>query len=691
MKKNSTQHQELKRIEASESYAELASYREPAHWTNLTDEDRELLAQLFVREGKRLMLEDVSKGLESFDTAERLAPTSAFILLEIGLAMVSSTDHTILSRAHEKFAAALKLDPNHLKALHADGEVLIHLGEHYHELGYLKEAERCLQKAITLSQEQQLSPSIDLLRSAGDCWSAMGHQCGEAYDFYRAIDLYRLALREDDKNAQLWMRYGQAVETLSRLVGTPELVREAIDSYCQALAVDPKLVDAHLHLASLNLRLFLEKGDLSAYTNAEQSFNVIIELHPKQVDAWLGLALLHTRRGERSRDVDLMKDALVKFQKADECEPNHPGILSHWGEALVILGSPTENLSLLREGTAKVMRALELESDNAHFWRIYASCLVELGNYFNDDSYLLEALEKTKIGLRHDDNNPMLWTMLARIYTSLGFTRNDSSMLEEALKYFAKAAELYEVDTPALYNEWGVCLMRLAEATYERPHIEAAVAKFQKAVHEHDGTIDGEIDPEWLYNYGCSLDFLGDFTNNPSCYERAIQVLSFLLQEDPSFRNARYNLGLALTHLGELTLEVEFFERAIEHFDQLLQDDNEDDSVWNELGMSFANLSQLLADPVHPERAEHYSNLAESRLQQAIALGNTQAFYNLACLYSLNEKFDLAMHCLERAEAVNALPFLEDILHDDWLENLKHTEQFRHFAQQLSHRQKPKT
>jgi len=42
------------------------------------------------------------------------------------------------------------------------------------------------------------------------------------------------------------------------------------------------------------------------------------------------------------------------------------------------------------------------------------------------------------------------------------------------------------------------------------------------------------------------------------------------------------------------------------------------------------------------------------------------------------------MHFLEKAEQAGALPSLDDMLHDEWLENLVETPSFRHFISHIS-------
>jgi tetratricopeptide (TPR) repeat protein len=159
-----------------------------------------------------------------------------------------------------------------------------------------------------------------------------------------------------------------------------------------------------------------------------------------------------------------------------------------------------------------------------------------------------------------------------------------------------------------------------------------------------------------------------------------------VLTIDADFSQARYNLALAYSNLGEATYDVDSYQRALEHFQVLLEQDPEDENIHLDCGVSLINLAILVHDAHHPERSYILYREAESHLMQSVALGNTQAYYQLVGLYSLTAHFQQAMHYIERAQAFGALPTLEDLLHDDWLEALRQTVPFRQFLNHLSSR-----
>jgi len=269
-------------------------------------------------------------------------------------------------------------------------------------------------------------------------------------------------------------------------------------------------------------------------------------------------------------------------------------------------------------------------------------------------------------------------------YYCVGDLKNDPALIEQSIMYSERAVENSKVVVPQFLNDWGVSLMKMAEITSDKSYLEAAVEKFEMALANFTEDHPDSFDPEWLYNYGCALDFLGDFYEEASYYEKAIKMLTKFLQIDSSYLHAHYNLASAYAHLGELVGDVDCFHKAIEHFQAFINEDNEDELVWNDYGLTLLNLADLLHDPSLPNLSQVCFAQAEEKFLHSISLGNGNAFYNLACLYSLTEHYPQAIHYMEKAEQQNALPPLDEMMEDEWLENLHQTQEFRNFLTNLA-------
>ena len=85
----------------------------------------------------------------------------------------------------------------------------------------------------------------------------------------------------------------------------------------------------------------------------------------------------------------------------------------------------------------------------------------------------------------------------------------------------------------------------------------------------------------------------------------------------------------------------------------------------------------LIDDPAGSSEARSIFANAEQKFQQAIALGSMMALYHSACLYACMNNIPNALIYLERAEQKNALPVVEDILNDTWLDSLRNQPGYR--------------
>jgi len=73
----------------------------------------------------------------------------------------------------------------------------------------------------------------------------------------------------------------------------------------------------------------------------------------------------------------------------------------------------------------------------------------------------------------------------------------------------------------------------------------------------------------------------------------------------------------------------------------------------------------------------------EENLMLAASLGNQESYYHLACLYSLNGRFELAMQFLKKSLENNVLPSIEEMKEDEWLDCLQNHEEYKKFILEL--------
>lgn len=683
MEKTTPIEKQLQEILVGEDFARLNSFKEAATWSQMTPTEKDMLAMLFVLQGEQQLQEGNNKVLESFDIASQISPRNPFIFYRQALSFgMQSSNVRCLEAACKALEISVTLDPDLFGAWSAWGCMLMRLGMSKNDVTFLQEAQLKFEEALLRAEKATPDQKAELYWQWGVCWASLGKASGEAHDFHMALSKYRLAAELGFQHAEFWKQYGDAIAEIALLMGKSELFVEAVELFRNSIKLAPDSFHSWLGLACSFQRLCDLYKDDSYFDLANDSFEKAAELNPDSVDLWLNWGVLFAESGKNRNEIEHFNLSFEKFAQANICEENHPIVFSRWGEAQMFCGAYTERAELLRQAEAKIVKSLEINSENPDTWYIYGSCLNELGRYFGDVGFYHQAIEKFRYGLTLNDKHTWLWHGLALSHFAVGEMLEDGDFVEKSVRFCGKVMECGGQSFPQFWNDWGVALMKLSEMTDDKAYVELAIQKFEHAIGKPEDD-RYSCDIEWLYNYGCALDLYGSFSEEVENYEKAAQVLTFVVQQDPSYHDARYNLALSLSHLGEWTDDVEYLQRALEHFQILLSEDSEMESAWHDWGVTLMHLSALTYNPLHPDRSQALYSQAEEKLQHAIALGCSGAYYSLACLYSLMANYTAAMHYIERASHAHVLPAVDDLMHDDWLDGLRNTTDFRNFISLL--------
>lgn len=670
----------------SHSFERLEPFKQKSVWNQFAQEERILFARLLVLQGSQQLSVGHQEAFKSFEFAAQISCNSPEILYQQG-SILSSFEENIrcLHLASEAFASALKQNPSYSKAWIQRAEVLTQIGIFEGETAYFVEAHENFGKALPLIHASDENLLLSFYWKWGKSLVSLGKISGEPSDYHQAIEKFKLSYSLGCQSAPFLNDFALAFVELSHLLDKASYLNEGLKLFYLVVEQDPSFAEGWFNLACCQQSLielnFQEKDLLD---KAEESFIRAAELNPHCGQLWFKWAKLEAAIGKLKHDPAMFEDSFFKFSTANELESGNPQILSGWAESELFLGVQEGRCDLIHSACSKIITSIEIQPEDPDSWYIYASCLYELGEYFNDISYYEQAIEKFHHGLSLSRQHPLLWYGLALSQTALGDFPLHKEMYEKSDRSFSRALECMEIGFPQFYNDWGVALIKIAEETLKPSYVEMAIEKFELALKQPVQNLSEEdVDLEWVYNYGCAYDLLGELKEESCHYERSIQILNQILQLDPEYLQARFNLALAFAHLAEDVLDVELYQKAIEHFEYLLQNDAEDEMVHLNYGVTLTNLGLLVHDFHHPDRSQTIYRQAEGHLMQAAALGNMQSYYQLAGLYSLTGHFENAMHYLGRAQFFNVLPDLDDLLHDEWLEGVRHIPAFRQFINEL--------
>jgi tetratricopeptide (TPR) repeat protein len=656
-------------------------------WTEMTPDEREEFAEVLFDEGKALILEGESFAFHIFDLSRRISPFSAKLQFGQGVFLfdyaVQKCSEKYLLLAQKHIQHAIEIKSNFLDAWYIWGDILVHLGLVYKEAHYFQEAEEKYAKANQLCGK---NPKYlkKFLWDWALCWYFLGKHSGEAIDVKQAIEKFDQTAKLGCNEPSFWRDYGNAWAEMGLLIRDDRFLEKALSFFEKALQLDPKYFDGWLSLAHTFQSLYQNTHQESYLAQAHSAYGKAAEQKQDHFELWLTWGNLFLFSGRAKEEIKHLQMSAMKYSKALKIEPKHPEVLSRWGEALVIIGTFTGRLDQLKLAESKILEALEVARECPDIWYRYGFNLYAQGQYFEDSDYYLMAIEKFNHALTLEKNHFYSLNGIGLTQFALGDAHKDESLLLLASGYFDKASKVRQ-DHPELWNNWGMTLMRLSDLFDSKEYIELAIEKFETALKHFKSTPPST---QLLYNYACALDFLGSYNEDAESYEKAAQILEMVLEKDPNYTPVYYNLALVYAHLGELLDEVDFYSKACENFHKAILEDPEDELIWNTWGMTLTHYARLIYEPLKIEFYEKLIEEAEKKLKQAIALGSLDAFYNLACLHCLAGNPNEALRYLQIAYQKDALPPIEQILYDDYLETLRNSIQFKDFVQNQLIKQK---
>ncbi len=647
---------------------------------NLDFSEHTLLPNTLFLQGEYLLSQgQLIEALYLFDESLELAVDRASLYYRQGTALFSYGQapgkEKALLIANKKFKEATLLTPDSFGCWHMWGQSLAFLGTTFQEKHYFIEAEKKLQRALSLSNQEEQSILWKLHSEIAGVLSYLANSSKEPLDWHLAIEHFQKAVSYSDSFPPVfWDSYGKACLQLSSCINDIRLCVKAIHFFKYALSRSPSTFPiGWKHLAKALWDLYEHTHDEEHFTQATDCFAAALQTNANDVDLWLDCAKLFLDHGRRVQNSKHLKSSIDKSVKAYSLNIQSAKALAIWGESLALVGEYGDRLDLLLEGENKLTQALDIDPEEISITYSYGQCLNSLGNYYQDSDYHYQAIEKFQEGVSKDRTLHTNWHGIGMSYFTIGFAEQNEYILAKALWFFHKAMEIaphntyYQVDL-------AICLSRLGEFFQTPQYLEESIEQFEKALQLQKNAV--YLHPEWLLHYARTLDLYGDHHEETVYYTKALELLSHALMMNPELDEVHYQMGLSFSHLGELTLEINNFYKALHYFKLAAKQDEENDSILLDLGITLINISECTSD-----LAEVDTCLADAevKLTQSAKSGNLTAYYQLACLYSLTGRYEEGLRFLKKADTFDALPYLEEILEDDWLEALRNTSECREF------------
>jgi len=625
----------------------------------------------------------LDKGLEYFQEASILKPEDEKLYFEQASSLLDfgteERDEKALLAANKKFKLVTFLNRSHFQAWYFWGLSLSNLGEMHQKYHYFPEAEEKLSKALEISRDIDKETLSDLYAEYAKVKANIAKHSKEAYDWRLCIDAYEKAVKAFPVGrSDFWNGFGNACLELSNFFADLKLCLQAIDCYKCALSHNPNDLTGWKNLSIAMESLYKQTHDEEHFSQTCQCFDASLRLAPEDFDTHSRMALFLVRAAGLSLELKKLLLAVEKCQEVTTLEtklnlPPSPLLLSAFGLALSLKGELTESIELIHEGQNKIAAALEIDGNIPFAWKCFGESCIVSGKYFDEQDYYYQAIEKFQTGLSIDRTGDELWMGIGTCYTLIGTLTEDVETLKKSLYFYEKALDLNPYASHYYFAK-AHCLSKIGEFLQEEGWIESSIQCFEKALQLQKNAIYAH--PGWLFEYAKTLDLYADFFEEESHYHKAIEIFLHVLVINPDFPQIHYRLALVYSHLAELLQESQNFYRAVHFFKLALKRDENNDQILVDLAVTLMNIAQHTGDSGEIESC--YLE-AEKKLTFAAQEGNLQSYYQLACLFSLKNETEKSLSFLKRADSFNALPSIEDLLEDEWLDHVRCLSAFKEF------------
>jgi len=652
---------------------------------NLDSDQRKKLSKESLYKGEVLLLKGDLSALRFFEAASNLDSSNPEIWYRQGIAFYKygsckGRREKGLLLASKNFKFALNLEPQMFEAWFAWAKVLFELGKLHDEYHFFLEANEKFKKAIFTCIGQPNDILAKLHWDHARLQTYIADFSGEAVDVKMAIQSFHKSKSfHAHSSPSFWTDFGNAHLQMALLINDYRLILQGIEHFKHSISEDPEFFEGLASYADALTEFYIYTKNEEYFSKAHDAYHKALKHDPKDYELWLNWAQLLGESGKLNRDPKKLRLSIEKCIKAYRLDSKEPLVIGQWVESLSLLGAFLGRLDLILEAENKIIKATDLYPDDSDLWYSYGVCLSAFGHYYDDTEYYDLAIEKVQEGLSLDRTNAELWHLLALYHYKIGEMTDDTEILERACRFFKRSLDLKPA-CPTLIYDYAKNLLKLGELNNNQKDIELSVYHLESILRNHKNTVLHR--PEWLFSYASALDLLGDFSEEH--YSRAVEIFMNVLLIDPDFPEIHFHVALSYAHLAEFSMEADAFHRALRYFRLAAVKNHENEEVWLEWGLALINLA---LHSYTPDSTSQYYRDAEQKLIQAGKLGNQQAYYYLACLYSLTNKVNESMYFIQKGRDLKALPPIDEILDDEWLENLRSTEAFSHFLYHLESKQ----
>jgi tetratricopeptide (TPR) repeat protein len=660
----------------------LSPPKESATWQYLSPSKKKRLAEELLGKGTVFLFQKKLRALSFLESATDLDPENPHLWIGKARALFEYGAETeqvkFLFAACRYFKIAIEINKNLLIAWLEWGDTLSLLGRLQESVHFISEAREKYQQAIELSTEEPAPVLADLYWGYALSWLETYFYSGEAVDLNVALDAFHTASSYSScLEPEFLHSYATACLEMALLTNQTASYLKAADLWDKAILQRSGYVEGLLGLAEGLSQLYLHTLDESFAKKAYVCFQKVSTLEPSRVELWLSWAQLLGEHGKVNRSIPLLKEAIELCSRAYALDNKHPLTLAQDIEIRSYLGFLSDRFDLLQEAHLKVQLALQEVPDDLSLWLAQGVVFLHRALYHEDPQFFEEAISSVQNALSIDRTDDESWHLLAKIHQEYAFFSQDETLFRRADKFYNKAKNLKPA-CPRLAADIAHLNLLRFEHDENLLYLEASLQKWDSILIHYPNASAPRA--EWLALYAQAVEWQGDIIEDPLYFERALMLYDQALSINPHLSNIHLRKAGCLVSLGNLTYALVHYQKALYLYHLAALQQPDDEVIWLDWGFCYIHLAHY---SLHLPEMESLYLEAKGKICRAGSLGHPQAYYALACLYSLLESPSKAIFFLQKAHQAQALPPIEDLLEDPWLENVVDTSLFSTFIASL--------
>lgn len=508
---------------------------------------------------------------------------------------------------------------------------------------------------------------------------------GEPDDFEKASLHFQKASSLGYDDIALWEYWGSSFENLSQLLNDLNFLKAACHCYNKVVKTDPHFLATLKKLSHFASLLFRLEGEELYFDIGREALTNWCEIESSTEENQNLLGRLYLEEWNRKKTKSSLVAARESLLKALEFTTGTEKVERYLAQATLHLGALESDFSLLKEAEKLIEKALADDPQDGELLALSGLALYEIGLYFEDEESLVKAIEHYRKALLSSREYFPAWYGLAKVKLALALIFDHADDLKRALHLFSRA-ESYAKDAKSeFWIDWAIALTELGQRTGEEKELLLALEKFEIAFSRCGSFNDPIILSRWLTSHAEAYLALGLLRGEDLSYQKALDLLKEAIAMAPHDFSIYYHLGVATFELSLVDIDIIGAKEAVNQFKMYLDHFPDEAQAHIDLALYAGEFARLIYDPNGMHEIAPFLQIAEWHLKKASQLGAGEALYLLAALYAWEKQFNAAMFYIELAEIREQLPPTEELEHDDWLEYLRKTPEYKLFISGRDH------